>query len=105
IATEENGNNGHLTTVAKAKPSTGLIVYPNPSKGDVNIITEVKQAGPLTIQVTDMQGRVVYEKAINSVDKGFQQIALRNLQLKASTYIVKVANRLQVQTCKLVVRD
>ncbi|MES2776535.1 MAG: LamG-like jellyroll fold domain-containing protein, partial [Bacteroidota bacterium] len=93
-------------TEKKSGPSaTGLIVYPNPSKGDFNLITEVKQAGPVTIQVIDMSGRVVYDKTINGVGAGFQQVALKALHLKAATYIVKAESRGNVQTEKLVIEN
>ncbi|MES2773477.1 MAG: LamG-like jellyroll fold domain-containing protein [Bacteroidota bacterium] len=90
-------------TNKKPQPAAALIIYPNPSKGYVNLITEVKQAGPVTIQITDLMGRVVYEKTISGVGVGFQLVALRNLQLKAATYIVKVMNREHVQTGKLII--
>ncbi|MES2777740.1 MAG: LamG-like jellyroll fold domain-containing protein [Bacteroidota bacterium] len=102
---EENKNAGNLITDNKAKTPTGLIIYPNPSKGDVNVITEVKQAGPVSIQIIDMQGRVVYEKNITGVGVGFQQVSLRNINLKAASYIVKVESRGYVQTGKLVVEN
>ncbi|MES2778248.1 MAG: LamG-like jellyroll fold domain-containing protein [Bacteroidota bacterium] len=93
------------TEKKSGRSATGLIVYPNPSKGDFNLITEVKQAGPVTIQVIDMSGRVVYDKTINGVGAGFQQVALKALHLKAATYIVKAESRGNVQTGKLVIEN
>ncbi|MES2773479.1 MAG: LamG-like jellyroll fold domain-containing protein, partial [Bacteroidota bacterium] len=43
----ETQTGGHLVTDMKSQPAASLIIYPNPSKGDVNVITEVKQAGPV----------------------------------------------------------
>ncbi|MES2773478.1 MAG: LamG-like jellyroll fold domain-containing protein [Bacteroidota bacterium] len=92
-------------TNKKHQPAASLIIYPNPSKGDVNLITEVKQAGHVTIQITDLLGRVVYEKKLSKVVAGFQQVALRNLQLGAATYIVRVVSNDYMQTGKLVVEN
>ncbi|MES2777742.1 MAG: T9SS type A sorting domain-containing protein, partial [Bacteroidota bacterium] len=102
---EENKNAGNLITDNKAKTPTGLIIYPNPSKGDVSLITEVKQAGPVSIRIIDMRGRVVYEKTITGVGVGFQQVSLRNINLKAAGYIVKVLSRGNVQTGKLIIEN
>ncbi|MES2777741.1 MAG: LamG-like jellyroll fold domain-containing protein [Bacteroidota bacterium] len=96
---------GHLVTDRKAQSVASLIIYPNPSKGDVNIITEVQKAGPVSIRIIDLQGRVVYEKTITGVGVGFQQVALRNLQLKAATYIVRVVNSENTQISKLVIEN
>ncbi|MES2773476.1 MAG: LamG-like jellyroll fold domain-containing protein [Bacteroidota bacterium] len=101
----ETQTGGHLVTDRKSQPAASLIIYPNPSKGDVSLITEVKQAGPVIIQITDLMGRVVYEKKLSKVGAGFQQVVLRNLQLKAATYFVKVINRVDVQIRKLVVEN
>ncbi|MES2778249.1 MAG: LamG-like jellyroll fold domain-containing protein [Bacteroidota bacterium] len=101
---EEPQNNINVMTNVP-KPGAALIIYPNPSGGNINLITEVKAAGPLIIQITDLQGRLMYEKNISGVSVGFQQVSLSNLRLKASTYIVKVASRGNVQTGKLVVEN
>lgn len=80
-------------------------IYPNPSKGDINLIAEVKEAGKIKIQMIDLLGKVVYEKIFNDVSVGFQQIALNNLALKAGVYIVKVINGNHQQTSRLVMEE
>ncbi len=95
----------NVTPGSMSLATAELVVYPNPSKGVVSMITAVKHAGALTIQVTDLQGKLVYEKAIAFVEQGFQQVSLSNLNLKAATYIVKVMNREDVQARKLIIQN
>ncbi|MES2778251.1 MAG: hypothetical protein V4722_29010 [Bacteroidota bacterium] len=71
----------------------------------MNLITEVKQAGPVSIRIIGLQGRVVYEKTITGVGVGFQQVSLRNINLKTASDIVKVVSSGYVQTGKLVVEN
>jgi peptidoglycan hydrolase-like protein with peptidoglycan-binding domain len=96
------------TLAAKEKqPNSAepLPIYPNPTAGDVTIITEVKQAGPITIQITDLQGRVAYSKTFSWVGVGHRQVSLSHTGLKAGSYIVKVVSKGDVQTGKLVVKN
>ncbi|MES2776536.1 MAG: LamG-like jellyroll fold domain-containing protein [Bacteroidota bacterium] len=104
VVQAEAQRDGNLVTDNHPK-SPELVVFPNPSKGDINIITEVKQAGPIAIRIIDITGRLVYEKTFSGVGTGFQHIALKNLQLKTATYIVKVVNKGNEQTGKLVVEN
>jgi hypothetical protein len=92
------------TTKPESKISTDLILYPNPTKGDINLITEVKEAGLVKIQIIDLQGKIVYEKNLN-IGVGFQLIALKDVKIQAATYIVKVVNGGNEQTGRLVVEE
>ncbi len=59
----------------------------------------------MSIRIIGLQGRVVYEKTITGVGVGFQQVSLRNINLKTASDIVKVVSSGYVQTGKLVVEN
>ena len=96
----------YKTTTSKNQKTTDvqdLVVYPNPSKGDFNIITEVKEAGTVKIQIIDLLGKVVYEKSFHQVNAGLQNIAIKEVKLTKATYILKVINKDQIQTEQLII--
>ncbi|MES2777986.1 MAG: T9SS type A sorting domain-containing protein [Bacteroidota bacterium] len=96
-----------VSPLPSATGSADLVLYPNPVKGngDITIMAEIRQPGRVSVQIIDMQGRVACERNFSGVGGGYQQIALRNVSLKAATYIVKVMTRAHVQTGKLVVEE
>ncbi|MES2777987.1 MAG: T9SS type A sorting domain-containing protein [Bacteroidota bacterium] len=96
-----------VSPLPSATGSADLVLYPNPVKGngDITIMAEIRQPGRVSVQIIDMQGRVACERNFSGVGGGYQQIALRNVSLKAATYIVKVMTRAHVQTGKLVVEQ
>ena len=107
-------NNGQIETGSQRKlekdkkdetnqNTQNLVVYPNPSKGNIHIITEVKQAGALKIQIINLQGAVVFEKKFKNIDEGYQHIALKDLNLSAGTYVISVANNQNIQTKKIII--
>ena len=65
-------------------------IFPNPAKDKLNIIVEVQQAGPLSINIFDLGGKQVYEMKEPQISEGHQLITLRNLKLSAGQYVVKV---------------
>jgi trimeric autotransporter adhesin len=66
-----------------------ITVYPNPIRETMNIKMEVPQSGNIHIQVTDMQGRIVY-KQNRFVDKGTAEISLDAKTWPAQLFILKV---------------
>jgi hypothetical protein len=78
----------HLTSVSQLK-ANNLLVYPNPSNGDVHILFG-DQAGKTNITIVDMGGRIVYNRSLDvlsnsvytldlhSFGKGMYNIILRN---------------------------
>ncbi len=63
---------GNMTTGVTAPISKGLSnsieVFPNPSNGE--FVVELKPADELTLKVSDVQGKVIFETTFNNVDKG-----------------------------------
>ncbi|MDP9230694.1 MAG: PQQ-dependent sugar dehydrogenase, partial [Bacteroidota bacterium] len=66
-----------------------MIVYPNPIKDDLNIKLNSKYPDIFNIQITDVSGRVVYQKNINNTS-ALTSIDVRLWQKQI--YIMKVVN-------------
>lgn len=67
-----------------------LTIFPNPACDVVNILMEVRKAGPLQIKVVDMQGRSVYEVSRDNVSEGHQLITPRGLEFASGAYLLSV---------------
>ena len=64
------------TGVVDQTLSNGISIFPNPNNGTFTIAVDAN-VGDLTMEVTDMQGRVVYTSVDNNVHSGFvKQISL-----------------------------
>jgi len=69
------------------RENTDIILYPNPSNGKLIVKSENDKEAITGIIITDMTGRVVYEKNINVLTFEIEN----NLSfLSANTYIVKI---------------
>ena len=64
-----------------------VLVFPNPTDGVVNI-QPVSDLGLYRIQITDLQGKVVYEE--QSQQEGTRHIQLRERNIKAGHYILHI---------------
>ena len=83
--TDANGCTGVATVVITVNACTGVVdqtlsngisIFPNPNNGTFTIAVDAN-VGDLTMEVTDMQGRVVYTSVDNNVHSGFvKQISL-----------------------------
>jgi hypothetical protein len=70
-------------------------VYPNPSKEQVNVEFSSTQASNITVQVSDMQGRVML-KAEHQVAEGLVRVPVQINHLPAGNYMVQVLSNTQV---------
>lgn len=62
VSTIGNYNfNGFLTNIKNPadKGQSNFYVYPNPAKGPINLQYEVKQAEEVTIEITDLNGKLL----------------------------------------------
>lgn len=83
--------------------SVEISVYPNPFNDDVNINYEIKEAGPVEISITDLQGRVVFNESKSFLESGVYSLDLGNsfAELKAGMYILKFKVADKESTTKL----
>ncbi len=65
-----------LTTIEPKLQASGqlLAVFPNPSTGNVTFAFETNTAGPIILEISDLQGRLVYRNQKHLSVSGLQQI-------------------------------
>jgi hypothetical protein len=67
--------------------SLSAVVYPNPTKGDIHLITQEAELLNSTAIITDLTGKVLFRTNITSTD---QQISLTSLP--QGLYVLRLAN-------------
>lgn len=77
-----------------------LTITPNPSNGLIVVQGELKHSGLIEIQVTDLQGKVVYRSSQNTALLN----ETLNLDVQSGIYLVNVKTASGVTTEKLVIR-
>ncbi|MES2559088.1 MAG: IPT/TIG domain-containing protein [Bacteroidota bacterium] len=93
----------HVIKVAKEGDNmNGLSAYPNPFASAYNVSFDAKQGGSVTIEMVDLQGKVVSEQT-TLVSRGLNTVTMDNvLHLHAGIYFVKVTIDGESQIVKLV---
>jgi hypothetical protein len=81
----------------------GLNVYPNPANTSATVSLELSNEADVTINVTDLSGKVVYTNALGTVN-GAQSVTVNTDALTSGVYMVNVTVDGTVSTQKLVVR-
>lgn len=91
-----------IATVTKTDNVLGKVeVFPNPFNSEVNVSLISAEEGSYTIELSDMQGRVISAESYR-VQKGLNNIVLNNLSdLNAGVYFVKLSGA-ESMTFKLV---
>ena len=75
--------------MSKTLPSTGILVTPNPTKGNnVKIQLQLPQSMPVTLKITDLSGRILRVDNNLSLNTGKKIYSLSGLNLKSGTYII-----------------
>lgn len=102
-------NNGAETiygpiSVSCANESDGIVVFPNPNKGDFTVeILSSEKLNQAMIYLTDISGRLITTKEID-MEGGKYQIYFNGLELQVGTYIVNVvSSNSQIKPVKIVV--
>lgn len=80
-----------------------LNVFPNPSDQEVNISFEANSGTSLALSITDMQGRLIYEQALNDPLWGTVQLKLSTAEFVNGVYTISVKHGSELAYQKLVV--
>ena len=76
--------------------ANNLIVYPNPTTGNISInLGDIKNAG---ISISNITGKVVY--TLNKINKTIVEISLA--EFSKGVYFVKIQNESQQKVIKLI---
>ena len=77
----------------------GLMIYPNPSNGELNITFNNDQNDNFTVYVTDLSGRIIYTATVSSSTLSIDLGNTAN-----GTYMLHLANDNSHVTKKIVVQ-
>ncbi len=70
--------------------SEDIIVFPNPTKGDINIQFSNNEMGSHVIKITDVYGKIVAQK---EVSEGFNNIGM-NIKGSSGMYFITIVNEM-----------
>jgi len=78
------------TGISNVTSEIGLSVYPNPSNGNLFINFELEQAQNVTVQITDLNGRVVKELMNGNTVNGKQNLNADLSELSNGMYLARI---------------
>ena len=74
--------------------------FPNPTNDNVNVYYKLQGADYVTLTLTDVTGRIVYEKMTPSVKMGSEIVSLRDLP--KGVYLLKLTSSNETKTEKII---
>ena len=99
-------NNKCYTTATSAQAETkslnNLILYPNPSKGEVTAIVGALENTNGTLTISDVTGKILKKEAIG-ITSGFEKINVPTEGIKAGVYFVSVETTNSKITRRLII--
>lgn len=78
-----------------------LKLYPNPANDVVNVSYNLKQAGPITIEIVDINGTVLKTLKKPELATGQQEVSLSINQFKNGLYFIRVYGKNHNQAARL----
>jgi hypothetical protein len=79
-----------------------ILVYPNPTKENLNINYQLNKNGSVEISIISMDGRVIEKLLSENKAKGDYTLNW-NSQLESGTYFVKIQNEENITTKKIII--
>ncbi len=67
-------------------------LYPNPTTGNATLALQLDKAQALSLQVVDMTGRVTFNQAAKTYNKGTQQISLPTAAWHSGVYLYQISD-------------
>jgi hypothetical protein len=89
------------TTDERPLPDAAMTVFPNPATDFVNLDVKLDQAGPLTVTIADLSGRVIISEDYPNVQQ--EKLTYRLPKLAAGTYLARIATKEGTLTRKFTV--
>jgi hypothetical protein len=80
-----------------------LAIYPNPARNVINIKLPTHD-GNLTVQAYNIEGKMIYSKALNAWDRNFKDFQIGVSSWTKGTYLIKVSGNKLLHTQKIIVR-
>lgn len=93
----------HIGT--KAEDAWLLTLTPNPARNESIIRYRLPVAAPVSLQLHDVQGRIVFQQHLGMIAEGEQQYRLPTASLAKGLYILRMQMGQQLRSRKLMVVD
>ena len=94
---------GDQTAINEIESNSKLNIYPNPTNTNTTVSFSLTNKSNVTINVTDLAGKVVYTNALGTVN-GAQNVTVNTENLTSGVYMVNVSINGTVSTEKLIVK-
>lgn len=94
---------GAATSIATNENATAFSVYPNPANALVTLDFESATAKQVTVQLTDIVGKVIVSENLN-LPAGTFKASLDVSTLAKGSYFIKTGNNEAIQTKKLIIQ-
>ena len=91
---------GCSTTGISQAEATALALYPNPSNGQITLVSDWNMA-QASIQIVDLSGKQVFQR-IEALSAG-QQLPIDLTQVEAGLYIVTLSDGIRTHYTKLII--
>jgi hypothetical protein len=82
---------------------SGVTMFPNPTNGNFNIMFNLETAGNVTVDITDLNGRVVKNVVNGTLQNGQQNLTTNLSDVANGMYIARIINGSNVTNVKFTV--
>lgn len=92
----------HCTDIAEASENIGLIIFPNPNKGNFSISMNNAPSDIVDIVIYNAQGMVVYQETNTLINSDFSSKI--NMECKSGIYTIRISGKKMLINSKFVIR-
>jgi len=90
--------------VGEKKDNSGLLVYPNPATGNLNIEFHLSQNNEVNITLSDIVGKVIYQNNNKTATAGTMKYNINTSAMNAGMYLLSVQAGNETYTQKVFVK-
>jgi pectate lyase len=95
------GDETHL--VQQKQDHYNLAFFPNPSDGNGTLSFHLEEASPVTISLHDFQGKQIKQFKVGKYNTGYNEITLKNQNIKPGIYLLQVSTHNTSKQIKMVI--
>lgn len=98
-------NKEYITSLTNINDLSGVLnytIYPNPTKGHIELVFDLNSAENLKIAVSDMFGRTVYQSSIVSVSSGLNAYRVDLNNQPNGVYLIQLSDGKSITTRKVI---
>lgn len=95
---------GRIGTDAEAIPPMKVVVGPNPTSDEVNVVVDLSAPAPLTLEVFDLRGHLRQSRSVEAAGTRVEQ-TLKLGSYPSGLYLLQVSSQAEKQTVKLIKQD